>query len=167
MKKLFVLSLLFFALSSVTYAQTMPDFSKIKLEVKADYDKNANDAALTAANYLLNNPIDKESMPRLNCAQYMIRWMTGTPDYTFTLEAGKIFKKNDDLLVVYMAALTKFCMENKLNGKEGDQVRLGAHKLLAAYCKKENNNVKQTSEIKKLVSAYESNTLEEYLGIKK
>lgn len=167
MKKLLLLCIASLTFNLISYSQTLPDFSSIKLDAKSDYDKNANDAALTAANYLLNNPIDKENMSRLNCAQYMIRWMTGTPDYTFTLEAGKIFKKNDDLLIVYMAALTKFCMENKLNGKEGDQVRLGAHKLLAAFCKKENNNVKQTSEIKKLISAYENNTLEEYLGIKK
>lgn len=167
MKKMFFFSLMLMTFCTTSIAQSFPSFSEIKLEVKEDYNKDANDAALFAAKYLLSTPLEKDNLYRLKCTQYLIRWMTGTPDYTFSLVAGKLFKKNDDLLVVYMAALTKYCMENKLNGKEGNIVQVEAYKLIGAYCKNEGNGVKKTGEVKKLVTAYENNTLEEYLEIKK
>ena len=48
--------------------------------------------------------------------------MSGTPDYTFTLEAvaTKIIKGNDELLGVYMACMTKFCLENKSSANDGN-----------------------------------------------
>lgn len=166
MKQIIAIFAFLFTLSQSLTAQTIPDYEKIKLDVKEDYNQAANDAALTAANYLLSNPIEKESLTRLQSAKYLIRWMTGSPDYSFSLDVGKIFKKNDDLLIVYMAAMTKYCMENKSNGKDVDVVKLGSYKILADYCKK-GNSVKQTSEVKKLIEAYDAGQLEKYLDIKK
>jgi hypothetical protein len=92
--------------------------------------------------------------------------MSGTPDYTFTLEAvaTKIIKGNDELLGVYMACMTKFCLENKSSANDEKLVKLNSIKLLLAYCENESNNMKMTKQLKKLSEANKKGELEKELG---
>ena len=94
MKRLFFI--LSFILSfQLSFSQNLPDFDAIKLEKKEDYNNVADDAALLAARFLFITPFDNKNVNRLKLLQYIIRWMTGTPDYNFTLDeqATKLAKK--------------------------------------------------------------------------
>ena len=93
--------------------------------------------------------------------------MTGTPDYSFTLDeqATKFAKKNDDLLSQYMAAMTKFALENKADAKDQNKVKLNAVKLIIAYVKDEKNKVKLNAELKKAIEADDKGQLSAYLKI--
>lgn len=148
-------------------AQSLPDFDGIKLESKADFNTTANDAALQAANYLLTTPLEKNNINRLKSIQFVIRWMTGTPEYSFTLDeqATKFAKKNDDLLSLYMAAMTKYVLENKADAKDQNKIKLNAVKLIIIYVKDPNNKVKLNGELKKAIEADEKGELASYLKI--
>jgi len=167
MKRLFF-GLLFGFLFNLSFAQSLPDFDAIKLDKKEDFNLTADNAALQAADFLLSTPLEKDNINRLKSLQYIIKWMSGTPDYSFTLDeqATKFAKKNDDLLGLYMAAMTKYVLENKADSKDQNKIKLNAVKLIIAYARDEKNKVKINSELKKAIEADEKGQLSEYLNIK-
>lgn len=148
------------------YAQSLPDFKLIKLETKEDYNESANTAALIAADFLLNTAVNKKDINRLLCTQYIIRWMTGTPDYNFELggKLTKMAKNNDDVFIIAMAGMTKYALENKqVNGKDSKTLMLNGMKHFAEYAANEKSGLKLNGEIKKMLEAYKAGRLEEYL----
>ena len=135
------------------YAQNVPDFTQIKLDKPDDY-RAANTYALVAANALLSNPIDKDKIDRLNCQKFVAKWMSGTPDYGFTFgNSEKILSNDPELLGIYMASMVKFCLENKVQGKEQEKIKIGSWQILLAYCDNSTNNVRLTRKLKKLIEA--------------
>jgi len=162
-----ILGLVFGLLSNLSFAQTLPDFDAIKLDKKEDFDSTADIAALQAANFLLSTPVEKSNIDRLRSVQYIIRWMSGTPDYSFTLDdqATKFAKKNDDLLGLYMAAMAKYVLENKADSKDQNKIKLNTVKMIIAYATDEKNKVKINSELKRAIEADRNGQLSEYLKI--
>lgn len=152
----------FFVTSLVTQAQSTPNYASIKLEVKEDYTAEVDKAALQAATHILSTPENDNDMARLGAVQFLIRWMTGTPAYKFTLDdrAGKIAKK--DLLMVYMAAMAKYSLENPAESKNEKLVELNAVKYLLGYCQQQ--GIKLSGELKRLSQANEKGELEKRLG---
>lgn len=163
-----LLFLFFFLLGAQSLWAQLPDFNSIPLDKKEDYNGAADEAALKAARYLLSSPMDKEDIDRLRSTAYVIRWMTGTPNYTFSLggQVMRFTKKNDDLLSVYMAALTRAALENKDEAKDEEKLNLRAIKLLLDYAKVKENKVKINAELRKAIEAYDKGELEAYLNKK-
>jgi hypothetical protein len=160
-------SILFFVLifcSLSLSVQNLPDFDQIRLEQGSDY-KPAEPAVLQAANYILSTPIAKDDVKRLLSLRFLLRWMTGTPDYTFSL-GGNISKaaaNNEDLLGVYMAAMAKYALENSAVAKDEKKVNLEATKMMLAYCEDEKNNVKLNKTLKKMIEANKEGKIESML----
>jgi len=165
--KRIIFGLLFAFLFHISFAQTLPNLDGISLDKKEDFNSTADNAALQSASFLLSTPLEKNNIDRLKALQYVIRWMTGTPDYSFTLDeqATKFAKKNDDLLGLYMAAMTKYVLENKSESKDQNKIKLNAVKFIITYAKNEGNKVKINSELKKAIEADEKGRLPEYLKI--
>ncbi|HZF65165.1 MAG TPA: hypothetical protein VEZ55_11795, partial [Chitinophagaceae bacterium] len=132
-------------------------------DTKEDYTEDVDKAAGTAAQLLLSTPMDKESLARLNAGQFLIRWMTGTPTYTFSIDAvaTKISKGNKDLMLVYLAAMVKYCLDNPLESKNDNKVKFNTVQRVLDYCKEQGVNLK--GELKKLNAASEKGELEKYL----
>jgi hypothetical protein len=166
MKRLF-LGLLLGFLFNCSFAQSLPALEGIRLEKKEDFNSTADNAALQASDFLLSTPLDKNNVDRLKSLQYVIKWMSGTPHYTFSLDeqATKFAKKNDDLLGLYMAAMTKYVLENKADARDQNKIKLNAVKLIVAYARDERNKVKIGSELKKVMEADDKGQLSEYLKI--
>ena len=162
MRKLLFLLTCFFTLC--TNAQNA--YSDIKLEAKEDY-KLAEPAILKASNYLFTSKYDKEDLERLYAIQFIMRWMNGTPDFTFELteKFSKPFLHETDLLGLYMAALAKYAIEHKEQAKDNKKLNLNAVKMVIEYSNKTSNNLKQTGELKKIATALKKGELEKYFGI--
>ena len=160
-------SILLFLTANNVFSQSLPKYDEIKLETKEDFNDAANNASLQASNYLLSTPMDSKSIDRLKSLQFIIKWMSGTPDFSFTLDeqATKFAKNNDDLLGLYMAAMTKYVLENKTESKNQNKIKLNAVKLIIQYSKDTKNNVKINKELKKAIEADENGKLEDYLKI--
>lgn len=152
---------------NVSFAQTLPDYSSIKLNAKEDFNSTANDAALQAANYILSSPIDNKNNDRLKSLSYIIRWMQGTPDYNFSLDdqATKFAKNSDELLGLYMAAMTKYVLENNADSKDQNKIKLNSVMLVVSYSRDPKNNVKLNKELKNLIKADDKGQLAEYLKL--
>lgn len=160
-KIIFTLSLLFTI--AMGYAQSLPDYDAIPLKAAGDY-KPAEGAALQASNYLLSIPVRTDTVEEAKSAAFLIKWMMGTPDYTFSMESTEEIMGNDDnIMTIYMAAMTKFCLENKGLAKDQAAVKVGTWKIIADYIDNPAHKVKQTKKMKKLIEANKSGKLEEFL----
>lgn len=162
-----LLSILLFSTVNSVFSQSLPKYDEIKLETKEDFNDSTNNAALQASNYLLSTPMDSKSISRLKSLQFIIKWMSGTPDFSFTLDeqATKFAKNNDDLLGIYMAAMTKYVLENKTESNNQNKIKLNAVKLIIQYSKDTKNNLKINKELKKAIEADANGKLEDYLKI--
>jgi hypothetical protein len=166
MKKI---TLLLFTIAAflTSYSQDLPDFDAIKLEVKEDFNENANNAALQAANYIFSIPVEKKNATRRQCALYMIKWMSGSPDFHFTLDAEgtKFLIRDADLMILYLAAMTKYALENKVEAADNKKVQLNAVKTVIQYVKVPANKIKPNKEMKKAIEADEKGQLAEFLKL--
>ncbi len=162
MKKLFIIICLF--ASHYCFSQSLPDYDNVKMEQKSDY-KEADKVALVAANYLLSTPFQKNDLNRLKSLQFILKWMGGSPDFTFSIDniAQKISKGNDDMLGLYMASMSKYALENRGDAADAKKMKINAIKILLAYCEDENNNMKMNKELKKLAEANKKGELEQVL----
>jgi len=165
LKKIF-LSLLITSSVYVASAQASVDFSSIKLEQKSDYAP-AEATVLKVADYILSTPADKNSLDRIKSMQFLMKWMEGTPDYQFPIghQIVKASNNNPDLLGVYLAAITKFSLENKDQSKDHKVVMLNGFKQFLTYCFNRSNNVKTNATIKKYKAAEEKGELEKVLEL--
>ena len=116
MKKLFVLFILFTA--STSFAQIYKHLPNEVFLHKEDYG-NSEDQVLEVSKFILSNPIVKDNSDRLNAMQYLLKWMEGTPDYTFSIgETVMGLTDGDlDLMGIYFAAACETAIQNKNSDK--------------------------------------------------
>ncbi|MDT0645433.1 hypothetical protein RM545_01920 [Zunongwangia sp. F260] len=139
---------------NVSFAQDFKELANSEFESAESY-KPAEKQVLVCANYLFENPANQAELNRLHSIQYIMKWMTGTPDYTFDIgqKAMELTKGKSDLLGLYMAAMSKVVIENEGEELDSDQIYDQAEKILVNYCSEPNNKIKPTRKIKKLIKA--------------
>lgn len=156
-----------FFLLLASFAAKAQDFSGLEnVQFSTAEECRAYDGkALECANYLLSTANAKDDMKRLVATSFIIKWMTATADYHFSLDKPvmQLSQKNDAVLALLMAAITKFVLENKEKANEAGLVLQSSVKMLIDYCKNESNNIKLTKELKKTIKADEEGKLAEYL----
>lgn len=159
-----IFALLAVSYSYVSFCQGLPNFDAIPLSGKADY-KTAEPYALQASTFLLSTPAEKDNLDRLKSLQFIIKWMSGTPDYMFSIDdvATKIMKGDDDMLGLYMAAMTKFVLENNEAATDQQKIKLNAVTMLLDYCENPANKIKMSKNMRKLSEAKANGQLEEAL----
>lgn len=150
MKKLLLLLILFTA--STSFAQIYKDLPNEVFLNKADYG-NSEDQVLEVSKFILSNPIVKDNSDRINAMQYLLKWMEGTPDYTFTIgETVMNLTGGDlDLMGVYFAAVSETAIQNKNSGKTAEQTDEEAITKFVTYAANKSNNVKANKELKKAI----------------
>ena len=156
-KKITLILVCFFFISIVD-AQEQTSCDSAYLQTATDI-KTADPCLLTAAKYVLDRPLNGNPKLYYNHLGFLLSWMDKTPDFTFSLNNKIIALCKDDnlsLFNVYVACLAKAAIEAK---KDFVPVAL---KLFVTYIEKPQNNVKQTSKIKKLVSDIHENKIEKY-----
>lgn len=145
-----------------TYAQ---DFTHIKDAVLTDSAScaRAHNQVIECATYLFNNPC-KQELNSLYASDFIIQWMTKTPNYTFTIHQ-KFYKtiESDVLLVSrYYAAMAKLAIE-KNSDVTSDDMQYEAIKEFLKYCSSSKNKVVINKKLQKFIDAHKSNTLRDML----
>lgn len=152
-----------FLLSISATAQELPNLKNIKLNKKISY-KQAEPTVTKVVDYLFHTLIDKKNKSRNNAGQFLVDWMNGTPDYVFYLEEkeSSFFNTDADLLLMYMAALSKFSLENP-TVKEKQEQALGAMKLVLPYLYHQSDKKIWTKELWQLYDAHKNGKLKEFV----
>lgn len=163
MKKLFIFCVFIISVGKC-FAQNLPKFDQYKFNKNSDY-KLADSAVLQTADFLLSTPSDQNIPIRIKAGQFVMRWMEGTPDYTFSLEqnAIKYLSGNVDMMLLYMTSMAKYALENKSNDVK--ITTINGVKILLAYVDNPANNVKIDKNLKKLSDANNKGNLENFLNL--
>ena len=163
MKRILIICVFAFVACNVI-AQSLPQFADIKLQKSKDY-KLAEPAVVQTADFIISTPIDKNTDTKTIAAQFLMKWMDGTPDFTFTLDENstRSFLQNNELMMVYVASMAKYAIQNKPRNTKA--ITLNAIKSLLAYINDPANNVKKTDELKELSQANDNNQLETFLNL--
>ncbi len=148
------------------FCQDYSSLQSIQFNTKGDYKKHEAKIA-ECASYLLQVPLHDKNPNRLYAMQLLLKWMTGTPDYTFHIDEsiGKVIKKEEAMLGIYMASMTKFVLEHKDKSKDQNEIKLQAVKTLLNYCRNSSNKVELTKDIKRMIEADDNGQLQQYLQI--
>lgn len=163
-----VLATLVGGMFNLTQAQDYSKLDKIVLKDKSDYAKHEK-LILECSDFLLSSSIDKfeNEGPQRQAMRFIIRWMEGTPDFTFGLDEtiSKVSKSNSNLLGLYMASMCKFALENKEKAVDEKEMKFQSYLFLIKYCENPAMNVKHNKPIKELIKANKDNNLKEYLKL--
>jgi hypothetical protein len=148
----FFVFLLTFLFVNITFSQNFQELSNYDFKAIKSY-KTEQDKVLECANYLFNNPMTKDELNRLTAIQYIMKWMEGTPAYTFEIgdKAMELSKGNSDLLGLYLAAMTKVVLEHEGKPLSNDAIYKKAETILVDYCANSENKIKPSKKIKKLI----------------
>ncbi len=143
--------------------QELPNLKDVKLSKRIDF-KNAESVVTKVVEYLFHTPIDSKNKARNEAGKFLVDWMNGTPDHVFYLEEKETsyFNTNSDLLLMYMAALTKFSlMQPTEKGKR--QQALGAMNLTLPYLYEHSDKKSWSKELWQLYDASINGKLNELL----
>lgn len=164
MKPFFCICLLSLFAATQLRAQTVPQFGHIKMASKRDY-KQADSTVSQLSAYLLSIPINRDTTTRINAAQFLMKWMEGTNEYTFVINENntRAFINNTNLMAVYMAALCKTALQHK-PGVDSRIVTLNGTRRLIAYISNPANHVKNTPALQELIDANNKGELESFLN---
>lgn len=163
MKPFVLLSFLILTAISNTSAQELPNLKHVKLNKKAHF-KDIDALVLKVTDYLFATPVNHKNDSRREAGQFLIRWMNGTPFDTFILEERQtnFFNTDTELILMYMAGLTKFTLENKSITNQKEKI-LGAMKLVLPYLDKQENKKSWPVALWQLVDSYKTGKLEDFL----
>lgn len=151
--------------SSTLFSQELPKWEDIVLVDKKHYNAEAESAALAAANYILGTLPEDGNTTRVRASAYLLRWISGTPDYPFEIqpEVAKLTYKNTWVLPVYLAAMARYSMEHKKDSKDLKKVQENALKGVATYMRGFQKALKLKSVHKKFIEADEKGNLEAFM----
>jgi hypothetical protein len=164
MKRIFCICFLSILAAAGLQAQTRPQFDHIKMASKKDY-KQADSTVSQLSAYLLSIPITRDTTTRINGAQFLMKWMEGTNEYTFVVNENntRAFINNINLMAVYMAALCKTALQHK-SGVDSKTITIDGTRRLISYINDPANNVKMTPELRELCNASDKGELESFLN---
>ncbi|RZK56756.1 MAG: hypothetical protein EOO87_04660 [Pedobacter sp.] len=163
MKTSILIFLFSFAILSSATAQDLPNLKSIKLNKNAHF-KGTEPIVLKVVSYLFTTPIDKKNKQRTEAGQFLIKWMNGTPDYTFYLEEKEtdFFNTDADFTLMYMAGLTKYKLENPTIS-DRNSLSIGAMQLTLPYLLKQENKTRWSAKLWQLNDANQKGKLKEFL----
>ncbi len=164
--RIIYLMIAFCSLSMAVKAQDYSGLNDIALKDKADYSKT-EDKVLECSKFILTQPVDTKDPNCKYCMSFIVRWMSGTPDYSFGIDdsVGKLTKSNQLLIGVYMACMNIYVLNNKDKAGDANAVKLNSVSMFLDYCSNPAIKVKPDGELKKALKAKNDNKLKEYLKI--
>jgi len=155
---------LFFALVTVfATAQTSFELPKnITLKADADYAKYETDI-VNAAKWLEETDLNKEAAKRKQVNAFVIQWATGSPTVSVEIneQLGKIYGKNTELLMIYIANFCRNFIENKGTATKTTATKAALISIMSVY--KKDIEITKSKEMEKLIKANEENKLDDYI----
>jgi hypothetical protein len=124
---------------------------------------NSEKDMIAAAKWLETNPVGTDMDKRTKVNTYIIAWITNSPTVTVELRESifKPFDKNPQLLSVYMAGYSRYCLENNYS-KDQLQCNLAGLKS-AINCYNLGGDIKKDKALTKLVDADKEGKLEDWV----
>lgn len=145
-----IILLLFFSMfAGNLFSQSVYPYEEIKLD-KPSECKAAEPFALSAASFLLSTPFKQKDSNRERSFNFLVRWTAVDRDYDFRIQGVILDLAGEkDLMQLFIAAMTKFCLENKALGSNARIIETNAVKMVLDYCNDPANNFTLKKKIRK------------------
>lgn len=138
--------------SSTLFSQDYVKLAETNFKT-AEECKEAEPKVLECANYLLNTSANANELNRLSAFQYLFKWMEGTADYTFSIDADVVdlTKGDTSYMAIYFAAMVQTVLQNKGEKLSDEALHETAVNKLVSYCEDDTNGLKPNRAIKKIL----------------
>ena len=160
--KYFTLLLLLIA-TQVSFSQNYFYLEEVKLKEASDYIANEQNA-IKAIDYMASTAIDDKNYDRKACTRFILRYAEGCHGVTVTLDGyvSKLYKKNSDLLIMFMG----FWVKSYINDKKGTQADQELYAVTGIYTYVKDlsgHGIKSNDAIKSLIEAGDNGKIAEWL----
>ncbi len=158
MKRIILLGFFTLSLFSLSFAQVSESCKNIQIESSEDAQKHES-CMLETANFILSKHLLYASDEYTAMNKNTLRWINRTMNYTIDINENIVALckgKNTQLLPVFHASLVKAALSGATNFHREAIV------ILVDYISNEQNQVKKTGAVKKLLSAYKQNNFSKY-----
>ncbi len=124
---------------------------------------NTEKEVIAAAKWLETTPVETNMDKRIKVNAWVLAWITNSPTVTVNMRSSivKLFDKNPQLMLVYMAGYTKYCLENNYSKDELQSNIAGIKSAIACY--NLGGDVKKDKALSKVIDADKEGKLEELI----
>lgn len=133
------------------------------LVVADDYAKYEKDI-IACANWMENSPLDKDIVKRTDVNTFFMKWLTGSPTVTVSINADLVIQyteKNPDLLMIFMAGWTRYSLENNYSQDQLKGYYEGYKSIINVY--KKGIGIKKDKNLEKLIKMFDNGELENWI----
>lgn len=153
--KILLSLLLIIASSTVVKSQTFEVPDNYELKTKEDYSAYEKDI-LNCINWLESTPFDQDKKKRKEASTFFMAWISGAPNVSITIssKAMNYADKNPDLLTIYLAGATKYCLTNPKSKQDTNAVNeAGINSLIEFYRKNKAKGLNKNKKVEKLIKS--------------
>lgn len=150
----------------LVHGQSFSAYEHYTFHSKEDY-RQQETVVREMAGYILRVPVDAANKDRTVALRMVVQWATGTPDHSFTIDEslGPLMRKNDEIVGLYVAAMTNYTLEHQGENPDANTRKLQAYTMLLNYCENRVNGVRRTKELDKAIQAKNNGSLPAYLQL--
>src|SRR5690242_12202372 len=141
----FIVVFMFTTTQHVLGQELLSDLPTTKEEFVASEQK-----VLATINWLETTPFDKEEEKRTKQKALLVAWITNSPTVTLEINMDVVTftKKNPDLLIIFMAGWTRYCLQNNYSTDNIQGSLAGIKSSIKVY---KNLSLKKDKEMDKLI----------------
>ncbi|MBI5372102.1 MAG: hypothetical protein HZA79_08760 [Sphingobacteriales bacterium] len=154
-------SLLFILVKAEAQEFTVP--KDVTLNVAEDYARYEKDI-IAAANWLKTVPLNEQPEKHKEVYAFVLKWIIGSPTVSVSLNAtiADFEKKNDGLMLIYMAGCAKYVLENNYSKDRLAKERAALRDIIAVY--KAGQGIKKDKKMEQLVKSEEAGELDAWIA---
>jgi len=155
-------TLLIFTLTTV-FSQTFEVPKGYQLKIASDYARYEKDI-IEAAKWLKEIPLNEQTEKRKEVAAFVISWVNGSP--TVNVEINPTImdfdKKNEGMLLLYMAFSAKYVLENNYSKDMRAKHKSAIQDMISVY--QSGKGIKKDKKMEKLIKSNEEGKLDDWLN---
>lgn len=138
----------------------LPD--NITLKEKEDYAKY-EPVVIAASHWLEDTDMDQQQSKRRKVNEFMMQWIEGSPSVNIEINEtlARLYSRNQQLLVIYMAAYARHVLENKNTFSKSSASKAGLQAMIKVY--KKGIGVNSSREMDRLMNMT-SSELDDYVS---
>jgi len=152
--------LLFLSINSNAQSFEVPKGYDFKSpEDYARYEKDI----IEAAKWLKATPFNQEADKRKDVSAFVVVWLTGSSNVSVTLESWLLDfeKKNDGMMVLFMASYSKWVLENSYSKDAVAAKKAALKDMMDVY--KAGVGIKKDKKMENMIKANDENKLDEWI----
>lgn len=145
-----------------TFSQTFEVPKNYQLKVASDYQPYEKDI-IAAAKWLKSIPMNEQIEKRKEVAKFVISWINGSPTVMVEINENimDFEKKNEGMLLLYMAFSAKYVLENNYSKNMRAKQKAALSDMILVY--KSGKGIHKDKKMEKLIKSDEEGKLDEWL----